>query len=174
MSVSFEIIPLSGMKAGGRKICFGDPKEKIEEVLGTPQSTWEDSYYYFDSELRVDFDPQGRATFIELLAGADGSIQPQIYGVTAFQTDADSLYELLKSKNNGEVDDAEHGYSYSFLNISVGLYREQTPDDVQAMMEEAKEEGKPMAAEDIQFEMKKANHWDTIGFGVQGYYSGKD
>ena len=174
MSEMIEMIPLVGVNIGSKEVCFGDTKEKIVEKLGAPQSIQEGNYYYFNNELRVDFDQQGRATFIEFLAGVDGNIQPQIYGVAAFQTEADSLYELLKSKNSGEGDDTENGYCYSFLNISVGVYREQTPVDVQAMIESAKEEGEPMADEDIQYEMKKANHWDTIGFGVRGYYCGKN
>jgi len=60
--------------------------------------------------------------FIEFLAGTKGKLKPEIYGASAFDTDASVLYELLKDKNNGDIDDNENGYSYRFLNISVGVY----------------------------------------------------
>lgn len=108
--------------------------------------------------------------FIEFLAGIDGKLQPQIYGVSAFKENADDLYEVLEKKNNGRIDDGEAGYGYGFLEISVGICRQRMPQDVQEMIEEAQEEGNPMDAEDMSDEMRKASHWDTIGIGVRGYY----
>ena len=47
---------------------------------------------------------------------------------------------------------------------------ESTPENVSKMIDEAKDFGNPMSDEEIQYEMKKANHWVTIGVGVAGYY----
>ena len=38
------------------------------------------------------------------------------------------------------------------------------------MIEEAKSDGNPMPDDEIQYEMKRANHWATIGCGNIGYY----
>ena len=108
--------------------------------------------------------------FVEFLAGIDGKLKPTIYGVSAFDVNAAELVDVLKANNNGEICDDENGYSYSFSNISIGVYREALPDEIEEMIEEAKSDGSPMSDDDIQYEMKRANHWATIGCGNIGYY----
>lgn len=83
---------------------------------------------------------------------------------------ADDLYDMLSEKNHGEIDDSENGYSYGFLNISVGVYRPAVLEDVEDMIREANEDGAPMDEEEIKDEMKRADYWATIGIGVEGYY----
>ncbi len=120
--------------------------------------------------MRIDYDEEDRVSFIEFLGGMEGSVQPMINGKSVFKMNADELLELLVVMNNGDIDNSEAEYSYAFLNISVGIYRETTPDDVREMIEESKRAGEPMSRCDIDAELKKANHWATIGIGVKGYY----
>lgn len=85
--------------------------------------------------------------------------------------DAETLISLLKQKNDGEIDDTEQGYSYGFLNISIGVYREIRPEDVLEMIEEMKIDGiSTENNEDLEADKRRANHWATIGLGVAGYY----
>lgn len=164
------IVPLDGVLIGDKRICLGEYAEDIKAVLGEPERVHKKSLYYFSSELRIDIGADGTAEFIEFLGGTDGTLQPTIYGVSAFGTDADELYGLLAEKNSGGVNDSENGYSYAFLNISVGVYRESIPSDIEEMIAEADSEGFPMSAEDIAEERKKAAFWATIGIGIGGYY----
>lgn len=92
------------------------------------------------------------------------------YMVSAFDVNAAELVDVLKANNNGEICDDENGYSYQFSNISIGVYREAIPDEITEMIEEAEDDGNPMSADDIAYEMKRANYWATIGFGSVGYY----
>ena len=69
------------------------------------------------------------------------------------------------------MDDSESEYGYSFLEISVGVYRSSTPEDVREMFEDAKREGVQLDPEEMKNEMKNAMHWNTIGIGKQGYYN---
>lgn len=170
MHYMIELIPLVGICFEGKHVELLAAKEKVENVLGTEYETEGDSVYYFENELRVDFDQKGRVEFIEFLGGMNGNIQPQIYGVNAFQIEADDLYKILRNKNNGDINDNENGYSFNFLGISVGIYRECTPEDVQEMIRESRAEGEPMDLEEIECETRKANHWAAIGIGVMGYY----
>lgn len=165
-----EIIPLSGIKLDGKMIALADSKDIVDSVLGKPCGTWKNSWFYFNNELRFDFDQNGNIEFIEFLAGIDGSIQPGIYGVSAFQMAADDLFNVLAQYNSGDILDNENGYSYGFINISVGVFRDRIPDDVQDMIEEAEEDGEAMEPDDIEYERKKANHWATIGIGIENYY----
>ncbi len=125
------ITPLKGIRIGDKPINLYSTAGQIKAVLGEPECVRNNSLYYFASELRIDIGKNDKAEFIEFLGGTDGALQPTIYGVTAFGTDADGLYKLLAEKNGGDINDSENGYSYAFLNISVGVYRESIPSDIE-------------------------------------------
>lgn len=165
-----ELIPLSGIQIQDKTIALSSTRREVEALLGAPYSSHKNSLYYFQNEVRFDFDANDRLNFIEFLAGIDGQLQPQIYGVPAFQIEADDLFDILSAQNNGEISDCEHGYSYAFLNISVGIYRSRTPQAVEYMIEDAEDDGEPMDEEDIALELRQAAHWATIGIGVANYY----
>ena len=167
---NIEIIPLMGIKLNDKTIALSASREDVVNLLGEPYGKWKNYLYYFKNELRFVFDKKEKIEFIEFLGGIDGEIQPSIYGVSAFGMDAKELYDILAERNNGDITDNENGYSYAFLNISVGIFRDRIPEGVQEMIEEAKEEGEPMVDEDIEYEMRKADHWATIGIGIKDYY----
>ena len=91
--------------------------------------------------MAVDFsEDNSTVEYIEFLGGNDGKIQPEIYGVKAFQISADELTDILVQNNGSDMDDSD-GASVAYNEISVGIYRETS-----------------------------GNHWDTIGIGVKDYY----
>ena len=108
--------------------------------------------------------------FIELLGGPDGTFQPVLFGLEAFQADPEAVVGLLKEKNGADFLDTEKGYSYAFKKLSVGLYRESVPQNVPEMIEEAEADGNPLSEEDIEYE-KRRTHWATVGIGVENYYT---
>ena len=165
-----KIIPLVGIEFDDITIALYSSCEDVKNLLGEPYSTQDDSLYYFNNELRFDFDDDGKVEFIEFLGSIDGELQPIIYDVPAFQSKADTLYNILREENRGDIDDSEDGYSYGFLNISVGVYRSSIPKDVEEMIKEADEAGEPMDAGDIEEERRKADYWSTTGIGIKDYY----
>ena len=164
-----EIRPLVGIVINDTEIKLGASEGDVRAVLGEPSSKGKNSLYFCNNELRFDFN-NGRVEFIEFLGGLDGELQPEIYGAPAFQTDADELFEILKRKNNGSIDDSEAEYSYGFREISVGIYREITPYDVQEMIADSHVTTGQVNDEDVDEEMRRASHWGTIGIGVPNYY----
>ena len=115
-------------------------KSDVENVLGSGE-TYDESRYYYQDELAVDYSSKDNTVeFIEFLGGPDGEIQPEIYGVKAFQVDAEELLQLLSEQNGTDIDDSEEEFA-AFRNISVGIYRENYED-----------------------------RWETIGLGVKDYY----
>ena len=170
MNDRIEIVPLVGIRIGNQSIHLSDSKEKVEAVMGKPHVAWKNSFYYFENELRFDFGAQNLVESIEFLGGVAGKIQPCIYRTEAFLVDADTLYAVLKENNKGEVDDHESGYSYAFLNISVGIGRQIVPKNIPEMVAEAAKDGHPMQEAEIAYETKRATHWATIGMGVKDYY----
>lgn len=170
-SVSLELLPLEGLRLGDQLLPLSASKEQAEALLGPAEEFQGDQWYYAESELRLDFDQSGRLEFIEFLGGLEGTLQPTVYGLPAFQTGADELIEELTRHNDGPVDDSEQGYSYAFLNISVGVYRSILPKDVQEMIEEMEADGIPtLNNPDLERDKLRAEHWETIGIGLSGYY----
>lgn len=170
-SVSLELLPLEGLRLGDQLLPLSASKEQAAALLGPAEEFQGDQWYYAESELRLDFDQSGRLEFIEFLGGLEGTLQPTIYGLSAFQTGADELIEELTRHNDGPVDDSEQGYSYAFLNISVGVYRSILPKDVQEMIEEMEADGIPtLNNPDLERDKLRAEHWETIGIGLSGYY----
>lgn len=167
--MNIEIYPLQKVVIDGVAICLGTEQSAVETAIGKGQFV-RDRYYYYDSELSISYDSFGKVSFIEFLGGIDGKLKPIIYDISAFDADAKEIYELLKHHNGNEIIDNERGHCYTFLNLCVGVYRESTPESVSEMIEEAKRFGEPMNNDDIEYEMKRANHWATIGIGVAGYY----
>ena len=170
-SVSLELLPLEGLRLGDQLLPLSASKEQAEALLGPAEEFQGDQWYYAESELRLDFDQSGRLEFIEFLGGLEGTLQPTVYGLPAFQTGADELIEELTRHNDGPVDDSEQGYSYAFLNISVGVYRSILPQDVQEMIAEMEADGIPtLNNPDLERDKLRAEHWETIGIGLSGYY----
>lgn len=169
-NINIEIYPLEKVVIDGISIYLGMNQSAVEAAIGKGEPV-EKRYYYYNNDMAIDYNDNNTVEFIEFLGGIDGSLHPVIYGVSAFDTLADELADLLRQKNDGEIDDSEQGYSFAFLNISVGVYREIRPYDVNEMIEEMKADGIPVENnEDVAAEMRKANHWATIGVGVAGYY----
>ena len=166
--MNIQIYPLDKVVFDHVSIFLGMEKAAVELALGAGEEIG-NRCYYFNNEMAIDYQ-ENKVNFIEFLSGVDGKLKPAIYGVSVFDVDAAALVDVLKTNNNGEICDNENGYSYQFSNISIGLYREATPNEIAEMMEEAKSFGNPMSDDEIQYEMKRANYWATIGIGVPGYY----
>lgn len=167
--MNIELYPLEKVVIDGASIYLGMEQSAVESVIGKGELVGK-RYYYYNSEMAIDYNDHQMVEFIEFLGGIDGNVQPKIYEKYAFKTKADDLFNILCQNNCGDIDDNENGYSYSFLNISVGIYRSSTPENVQEMITEAEENGEPMETEEIEYEMKQANYWSTIGIGTEAYY----
>ncbi|MGI6095881.1 MAG: hypothetical protein ACOYBL_10695 [Lachnospiraceae bacterium] len=171
MSKEFVIHPLEGIVWDEGKINLGDSKESVIAVLGEAQVNYENSSYYFSTDLRIDYDKNDCVEFIEFLGGMDGSIQPVLYGQKILQINAARAYKLLKDNNNGEIVDEDEGRSYNFKNIGIGVFRENTPDIIDITMTKLTEAGIHMQEnEKLQEERRLASHWATIGLGGKDYY----
>ena len=124
------LFPLDKVVLDDKEIKLGMTKNDVETVLGQGE-TYDSSRYYYHDELAIDYSSNG---------GPNGEIQPEIYGIKAFQVDANELEQVLCGHNGADVDDSEED-SRAYRKISVGIYRENYED-----------------------------RWETIGLGVTDYY----
>ena len=161
-----EIIPLEKVVINDISLPFGMPRNEVEALIGRGEA-FKDFVCYFD-EIHIYYDRDDCIEFIEFVGGADGKIQPEIYGVSAFQVKADELVALLSEKNNGAVRGTADGYDLAFMELSAGVYRESTPEDAASIIEASKDD--EYSEIDTEEEWKKAEHWATIGAGTEGYY----
>lgn len=169
-----EILPLDGIVIENiGKLSLGESGPAIEKLLGSPSKGSDSHRLYYDNyEFRVDLDNNGNAEFIEFISGPyPEKAEISVYGINPFQIEASQLLEILSEKNNGKIDDSEAEYCYTFLNISVGVWRQITVRDVEEDIADLKanneyEENKEWLEEDLE---KARNFW-TIGIGVENYY----
>lgn len=171
MIKSIHLRPLEGMEFDGLSIRFGDREEAVTRVLGEPVARRGNRCYYLNHELALDFDGDGGLEFIEFLGGVEGALRPGLYGEDVFECDADELLSILMERNGSDVDDSEAGYSYALRRLSIGLYREIIPEDVNAMLREMLNvDLTQLGGLDIEQEQRRAHHWATVGLGRPGYY----
>ena len=148
-------------------VILGDDLESITNIIGKPDYQEESQLYYDRYEFRLDFDLNKKLEFIELQGPYTNRVIPLIYGVNPFELEAAELVTLLKEKNGSNIDDAEAPYCYSFRNISIGVWRQNIPEDIsQSEIRDATDEERKIWI----MEQKKAKHFWTIGVGNIGYY----
>lgn len=169
--MDLQILPLEGIAIDGSVLAFGMTRAETEAMLGVGETVGTRCYYE-NGELAVDFDADDRVEFIEFLGGIDGILQPTLDGISVFSAEADAVEALLRRKNCDGGETSEQGYAVRFHAISVGVYREITPDDVREMIEEMQASGIPTAQnEDLLADQRRASHWATVGLGKAGYYN---
>lgn len=166
-----ELVPLEKAVINGQVIPFGMDRSSVEEILGIGEQV-DNRSYYFDCNLCIEYNQNMQVSFIEVSCGdPKGIVIPTIYGEDVTKCDAEHIFQILSEKNHGEIDDSENGYSYAFYNLSVGVYREITPNDYSELEDEMKANGIPVEDNpDLQSDFWKATHWATIGIGVKNYY----
>ena len=66
--------------------------------------------------------------------------------------------------------DNEHGYSFAFPNIEIGIYRESVPGNVSDLISELEKLGINAAGNsDVKEERLKSSHWATISLASSNY-----
>ena len=173
------LLPLVGAEIRGiGRILFGQSKDELMKIFGDPNrkntnfnAPDSEKFFYYGSELSISF-THNKLDFIECNAPYCKKAKPIIFGKEPFSSLAEDLVSLLAEKNNGATDKENNGeFSYRFIEISVGIYREMTPQDMIESIEEAKQDG---CYEDIkewlEADLEKSKHFHSIGIGTEDYY----
>ena len=151
---------------------FGQRKADVVALLGEPSGGDTAQLYYDELGLRVDLDAAGAVEFIEFVGEPDPArYRLSLYGTDPLKTPAAELLVLLSEKDPQGIDDAEAPCCYCFANLSVGVWRPFAEEDVQASIEEMRENGEDTDAEWIQEDLAKSRFFQTVGIGKAGYYS---
>lgn len=173
--------PLEGISISGiGEIFLGDKMEQVEKIIGRPVNLtpveigniYANQAFYFQFEMRVDYNKQNQVEFIEFLFGPwPEKTELTIYGKNPFEVESEELVKLLSSENNGNVNETEAPYCYGFSEIGVGIWRESHPKDIEDWLQEKKEKGEYETNKTwLDEELEKSKHFWTIGIGKKGYY----
>lgn len=163
--MKIEIIPLKGIKIDDKEINLGCTMDDLKSILGKEEVD-ENRLYYFESDVAFDFNKKKELEFIEFLGGADSKVEPVIYGLSVFDTQIEELRNVLSIHNGNNIEDD------IYYDISIGLYQELTLEDLNDIIEEAKNDGMyEEMKEEIENDLWRANHCTTLGVGFYGYYN---
>lgn len=163
--------PLEGITAGDKEIDFGQTKNDIIDLLGNPDHVEENRLFYDKLDVRFDLDENGLLEFIECQGPYPENSEFNIYGIDPFKLQDNELLDLLTNRNNGETDDFEAPHCYSFLEISVGVWRASVPADIESTIAELKEEGTyEEAKEMMDLDLEKSKYFWTVAVGKTDYY----
>jgi hypothetical protein len=173
---TITINPLQGLDiAGVGRVDLGQSRSDLETILGEPVSGRSDDKrsFFEEYECIIYFDDADKVEFVEFITGPfPERVQLSPFGVDPFQIGADHLVALLSEKNDGLIDGKDGGYSYSFLNISVGIWRDAKEEDLKEWVEEKKISGEyEIDRKMIEEELAKSRNFWTVGIGVSGYYT---
>ena len=180
--LQIDIKPLLGIdiKSIG-EVKLGQSQNEVESLIGSASmsdtiafdNTQTKRAFYEAYELRIDYSSNNEVTFIEFINGPfPEKTELRIYGVDPFKEGAERLIELLTIYNAGKIDESEAPHSYAFENISVGVWRQSVPSDIQELIDDKKEDNTyEIDKAWVNEELEKSNHFWTIGIGKKGYYN---
>ena len=165
--------PMEGIAWENKRVNLGDTRAQVTAQLGEGDF-FEGSCYYIDSELAILFDKENRVKFIEFLGGGveDNLLQPYVFGESAFDVHASALFLMLEEKNGARAVSSDEGYSFTFENLGVRIYRDYTPADVENYAAELKAAGidpngldvdSMEAWQELNDQKQLSEHWSTIG-----------
>lgn len=164
-----KLLPLKGLDIEQLgEIRFGDLREDVINKLGQPSEIEENTLYYDNLEISIDFDDNNKLEFFEIDGPNNLQIEVSLFNINPFTLPAKELIALLSEKNNGKVDDVDKPLAYNFLGLEIGLWREVSEADVKKEIKEARENGDYEPWMDD--ELEKSKYFWIIGLGCKGYY----
>lgn len=167
-----KLIPLIGIEIENIGIIqFGQNIYDIKMKLGDPDSQDGTELYYTRLNFRIDLNEKEIFEFVEFQGPYLENMEVSVYNINPFAINADELLEILALENNGEIDDSEAPYCYSFMNISIGIWREFTEKDILDTIEKMKVTGNyEESREWLNKDLEKSKHFWSIGLGMKDYY----
>lgn len=167
-----KLIPLIGIDIENIGIIqFGVDIHDIKSKLGEPDSQNDTELYYDKFKFRIDLNEKKAFEFIEIQGPTPENIEINIFNINPFTINANEFLEILTIENNGTIDDSEAPYCYCFMNISIGLWREFTENDILNTIEEMKVLGDyEKSKEWLNQDLEKSKHFWSIGIGQKDYY----
>jgi hypothetical protein len=156
-------------------ISFYDDRETVQKrIKGGTKADGTAIDYYTSYGFHVHYDKvTNLVCFIEIMYDMQAVFD--LYDKNPFHAPVEEMVALLTEKNGADINKLQSPRSYIFLDISLGIFRNSTPEQMDDYLEKAKVEtpdyfvdGKPQ--EWLQIDIDKAKHFQTIGLGNKDYF----
>ncbi|MCM1160967.1 MAG: hypothetical protein NC412_07070 [Roseburia sp.] len=155
------IKPHEGILVEGKLIALGKAMEQAIGILGQGER-FDDTYYFEEGNIAI-FVENEIINYIELRRSDDQTMYVTLDELDIFGSEKKEVSKQLASKNL-EPPVEEDEYAESFKNLGISIYTGISEKDVEEMVEEAKADGVyEEMLEDIQKDMERARHVETIG-----------
>jgi hypothetical protein len=160
-------------KDGIQIVTFYDNRKTVNERLKN-SITYPDRKidFYTKHGFHVHYNDKDMVEFIEIMS--DMELAFELYEKNPFATAPEEICKLLSEKNNGEENLIEAPVSFMYLELSLGIFRNSTPEKYAKYIEQAKidepESFKNGMPEWMLDELEKTKHFQTIGLGNKGYF----
>lgn len=162
------------LNKGFGKVKLGMTKEEVEEAYGAPEQIFEETYYYFENFLEVEFHKENETVcFIQI--NNEGDLSPMLKKDNLFELTDEQIIELFKGQDELYSKDSKYGelgYTYTFEKLQVHFWRECNPQELAEEMKGLNKKN-PEEKQIISFykgEIKKYSHFDTIAVFAKDYY----
>lgn len=142
--MNLKIIPNEGIGP----VTIGMTRGQVIEALSQKPDSDEDTDYFYESGLRVDYSEEGLVEFIEV--SRDCNLMVFFDDQEVFSTKVEDLVAYVRETYSLDEEDPEAGYSYIFPEIELSFWRSELPEAT---------------------EMDHQSYFDTVGLGKQGYFS---
>jgi hypothetical protein len=169
ISPKIIIIPNDGIEI----ISIGDERTFVNKrVKGF--ETYENSKidYYTNYGFHVHYDDKNLVEAIEIMFDMQGVFE--LYDKNPHTTEISEMVEILKAKNNGETNPIQEPEDYMFLELSLGIFRNSTPEKYQLFIEQYKKEEpenfKNGTPEWMLEYLEKTKHFQTLLIGNKDYF----
>jgi len=165
MKKIIKLMPLEGILIqNSLQIRLGMSDKELYNIIGKPDNKYEQEIFYDEYDIKIELDSFNKIEYIEILSNE--IINVEIYKINPLELYADQLIDLLKGKNGDDIFVESNGIGYIFNNISVRLWRESTPDDINDIIIESKQDGVYDEMKDeIMSDLEKSKKFTTIGIG---------
>lgn len=160
-------------KYGIEIINMGDHRDLVRSrVAGYETFEGDAKDYYTKWGFHVHYDAKNEVEAIEIMFDMAGVFE--LYGFNPAREGVEKVVEVLTQKNNGETNPIEEPQSYMFLELSLGIFRNSTPEKFAKYMEQTKaenpadfENGTP---EWMLQDLEKTKHFQTLLIGNKDYF----
>ncbi len=154
-------------------VTFYDTRKIVNERL-KGATCYPDNKIDFFTEygFHIHYNDNNIVNFIEIMGDMQASFE--LYSKNPFKTPINEMVEILYEKNGHEVNLIDAPQNYMYLNLSLGVFRNSTPEKFANYIEQNKADDpqsfKNGTPEWMLVDLEKTKHFHTIGIGEKDYF----
>jgi hypothetical protein len=152
---------------------FYDTRKTVNQRLKNAESFSDRKIDFFTEHgFHIHYNENDVVEFIEIMGDMQSTFE--LYGKNPFATDTKLLIDELTEKNNGAINLIDAPEDYMFLDLSLGVFRNSTPEKFVKYIEQTKLENPDDFVNGIPEwllqDLEKTKYFQIIGLGNKDYF----